>query len=55
MEDRFAALARELGIWLIPGSVMERRGDLVHNTASVIDPAGEVVTRYRKLFQFYQN
>ena len=53
MEERFAALARELGIWLIPGSFMERSGDQVHNTASVINPAGEVVTRYRKIFPFY--
>ena len=53
MEDRFAALARELGIWLIPGSFMERSGDLIHNTASVLNPAGEVVARYRKIFPFY--
>lgn len=53
MEDRFRSLARELGIWLIPGSFMERSGDKVHNTAVVIDPRGEVVTRYRKLFPFY--
>ena len=52
-EDRFASLAHELGIWLIPGSFMERSGDHVYNTASVINPAGDVVTRYRKIFPFF--
>lgn len=53
MEDRFRELARSLGIWLIPGSFMEKAGDAVYNTASVISPEGEVVTRYRKLFPFF--
>src|SRR5690606_24695809 len=39
-------------IWLIPGSMFERRGDAVLNTASVISPDGEVVTRYSKMFPF---
>ena len=52
-EDRYRDLARELGIWLIPGSFMERAGEAYHNTAIVIAPTGEVVTRYRKLFPFY--
>ncbi len=30
----------------------ELAGDHVYNTASVIDPAGEVVGRYRKMFPF---
>lgn len=51
-EDRMAALARELGIWLIPGSVFERAGERVYNTASVINPQGEVIARYRKIFPF---
>ena len=53
MEERFQELARHHGIWLIPGSFMERAGDVIHNTASVIAPDGRVVTRYRKLFPFY--
>lgn len=52
-EDRYRDLARELGIWLIPGSFMERAGETYHNTAIVIAPDGEVVARYRKLFPFY--
>jgi predicted amidohydrolase len=49
-ERKYSELARELGVWLIPGSLYERAGDKVHNTASVINPQGEVVRRYRKLF-----
>jgi predicted amidohydrolase len=52
-EDRFRALAVRHGIWLLPGSMFERDGDRIYNTASVIDPGGEVVTRYRKMFPFY--
>ncbi|WP_051579995.1 carbon-nitrogen hydrolase family protein [Pseudonocardia acaciae] len=44
-------LARELGIWLIPGTVLERADDgHVHNTAVVYNPAGDLVAGYRKIF-----
>lgn len=49
-ETRFCEAARRNGIWLIPGSIYEKAGDQVFNTASVINPAGEVVARYRKTF-----
>ena len=52
-EERFRELAAELGIWLIPGSIYERVGGHVFNTASVIDPLGVVVGRYRKMFPFH--
>ena len=49
--DRLGALARELGVWLVPGSLVERGDDgLLYNTAVAISPEGEVVARYRKLF-----
>ncbi|HZN17125.1 MAG TPA: carbon-nitrogen hydrolase family protein [Micromonosporaceae bacterium] len=49
--DRVCALARELGLWLVPGTIFER-GDQgrIHNTAVVASPAGELVARYRKVF-----
>ncbi len=52
-EEALQAAASKHGIWLIPGTVFERcaNGDL-SNTASVIDPSGNVVTRYRKMFPF---
>jgi deaminated glutathione amidase len=52
-EARFQALAHRHGIWLIPGSMFEREGDRIYNTASVIDPTGAVIGRYRKMFPFY--
>jgi predicted amidohydrolase len=51
-EDRFRAIARENRVWLIPGSLYERVGDSVFNTAPVIDPDGVVVARCRKLYPF---
>ncbi|MEU0412985.1 carbon-nitrogen hydrolase family protein [Streptomyces griseorubiginosus] len=45
------ALARELDIWLVPGTVLERAEDgRVYNTAVVYGPDGELVARYRKIF-----
>ena len=51
-EGAFAALARRYGVWIVTGSIFERCGDVVYNTCSVVDPAGEVVCRYRKMFPF---
>ncbi len=52
-EESFQEAASRHGIWLIPGSMFERVGHEIYNTASVINPAGEVVGRYRKMFPFY--
>ena len=45
------SIAREAGVWLVPGTVLESgaRGELF-NTAVVIAPDGEVAARYRKIF-----
>jgi len=51
-EQRFQALARRHRIWLIPGSIYERREGKVYNTTPVINPSGEVVSRYRKMYPF---
>lgn len=51
-EQAFQALARKHRIWLIPGSAYERTKEGVYNTAAVINPDGEVVLRYRKMFPF---
>jgi formamidase len=50
LTDRLGALARETGLWLIPGSIYERVGDAVANTAVVLSPDGELVASYRKCF-----
>jgi deaminated glutathione amidase len=52
-EQEMKAMAKKHGIWLLPGSIFEKDGDKIYNTASVINPDGEVVTRYRKMFPFY--
>jgi len=49
-ETRFCEIARRHGIWLIPGSMFESADGKVYNTTPVINPGGEVVARYRKLF-----
>ncbi|WP_417498096.1 nitrilase-related carbon-nitrogen hydrolase [Maricaulis sp.] len=51
-EQRLQALARETGLWIIPGSLYERRDDVVFNTTPVINPDGEIVGRFDKLFPF---
>jgi predicted amidohydrolase len=51
-EQHFAEAARRNRVWLIPGTLYERAGADVYNTASVIDPAGKVIARYRKVFPF---
>lgn len=48
----FCELARAHNIWLIPGSYFERVNGEIYNTAPVINPAGEIVSRYRKMFLF---
>lgn len=45
------AIARDTGVWLIPGTVPERGEDGgLYNTAVVIAPNGEVAASYRKIF-----
>lgn len=51
-ENKFCDLAQRLGIWLVTGSIYEKAGDKIYNTASVIDPSGNVVGRYRKMYPF---
>ena len=52
-EDRLCAAAREHGLWLVPGSLYEKRDGKVFNTTPVINPDGKVVGRYRKIFPFF--
>jgi predicted amidohydrolase len=51
-EQGLQALAAQHGVWLVTGSLYERSGQHIHNTASVIDPQGRVVARHRKLYPF---
>ncbi|MEX1222214.1 MAG: carbon-nitrogen hydrolase family protein [Idiomarina sp.] len=51
-DSDFQQLAREADVWLCNGSLFERSGSHIYNTASVYNPAGEVVCRYRKIYPF---
>lgn len=51
LTEALGELARESGLWLVPGTVFERAGGgEIHNTALAFSPAGELVARYRKVF-----
>jgi formamidase len=51
LTDRLGELARELGVWLLPGSFYEAGDDgQVHNTAVAVAPDGSLAARYRKIF-----
>ena len=51
-EQRFARMAAHHGLWLVPGTLLERDGDDILNVAPVFGPDGHLVTRYRKMFPF---
>ncbi|MBL7962629.1 MAG: carbon-nitrogen hydrolase family protein [Flavobacteriales bacterium] len=52
-EQEMCSMAAKHGIWLLPGSIFEKKNGRIYNTATVIDPEGSVVARYRKMFPFY--
>jgi predicted amidohydrolase len=52
-EREMEAIEVKHGISLLPGSVFEEIGDLIYNTASVIDPQGNIVAPCRNMFPFY--
>lgn len=51
-EQAFRRVAREQNLWLIPGSLFQSDGSHIYNSAPVINPAGEIVARYRKIYPF---
>jgi deaminated glutathione amidase len=50
--NRLGDLARQLGIHLLAGSMMEENGAKPFNTSVLLDPHGDIVARYRKLHLF---
>ena len=51
-EERLCRIAARHGVWLIPGSLFEQRDGCIFNTSPVINPQGEVIARFSKLFPF---
>ncbi|MDW8159089.1 MAG: carbon-nitrogen hydrolase family protein [Bacteroidia bacterium] len=52
IDDVFCEMAMRHKVWLIPGSIYEKKDGKIYNTATVINPKGEIVGRYRKMFPF---
>ena len=51
-EGRLCRVAAQHKLWIIPGSLYEKRDGAIFNTTPVINPQGEVISRYRKIFPF---
>ena len=49
-EQFLCELAKKYQVWLVPGSLYEKRAGKFFNTTPVINPGGEVIARYRKMF-----
>ncbi|GAA2792469.1 carbon-nitrogen family hydrolase [Streptomyces showdoensis] len=47
-----AAAARDAGVWLHAGSIVEAAGGALYNTSLVFSPDGELVGSYRKIHRF---
>ncbi|WP_265286687.1 nitrilase-related carbon-nitrogen hydrolase [Verminephrobacter eiseniae] len=50
--QRLSALARQLGVTLHAGSMVEKSGDSFFNTSLVFDPQGREIAKYRKMHLF---
>ncbi len=50
LTDRVGAVARDVHKWIAAGTIYERDGESIYNTAIVVSPSGELVATYRKLF-----
>lgn len=48
--DRFAAFAKEAGIYVQPGSLFEAADGKIYNSAPVLGPDGSLVAKHRKSF-----
>jgi predicted amidohydrolase len=51
-EQEFQEMARRHKLWLVPGSMFEKRDGAIYNMTPVINPDGDIVARYRKMFPF---
>ena len=52
--EKFQAAALKHGVWLIPGSmfITDPEDGRIYNTSFVINPQGEIIRRYAKMFPF---
>jgi len=47
--SRIAERAKAVNAYILAGSIVERRGDSLHNTAVLLDPKGQIVAKYSKM------
>jgi predicted amidohydrolase len=50
--DALSLVAKEISAHVLAGTVIERDGDELHNTAVLIGPAGDIAHTYRKVHLF---
>lgn len=48
--DRFGALAKKIGVYIVPGSMFELADGKIYNSIPVIAPDGSVVANHRKAY-----
>lgn len=51
--DKLGAIAEENGIYVV-ASILEKTDDKIYNTAVLISPGGELLTKYRKMHLFME-
>lgn len=54
-QQALSALSRELGIWIVGGTIPEREGERLYNTCYVYDDQGRQAARHRKIHLFDVN
>jgi predicted amidohydrolase len=47
--SRMAEKARAVNAYILAGSIVERQGDSLYNTAVLLDPHGRIITTFRKM------
>lgn len=52
LTQRISELARDVGKWIVPGSIYEAYGGDIYNTALAFSPDGELVATYRKIMSW---
>ncbi|KIF75596.1 acyltransferase, partial [Streptomyces sp. 150FB] len=51
--EAMSAAARDAGVWLHAGSIVERTEDgILYNTSLIVSPTGELASTYRKIHRF---
>lgn len=51
-EQAFSRMAQKHSVWLVPGGFFEKKDGRIYNMTPVLNPKGEIVARYRKMFPF---